>query len=152
MKTSGQGWVVGRIHRPHTPLTVTHAGFTTAYSVCGIPLAVTIVTWQARLRRSRSPRDGWPRCSGRCDRHIGERPSDACVASLAAASVGEGAGTADPALAPPLSGATIDDHPHVVALHEAPRQTLVEELLEFTRDHDHSGLDALCCLGYVPPP
>jgi hypothetical protein len=45
LQTSGTGWVVGQIYRPHVLLTVTYTGFTTAYYVYDIPLAVTITTW-----------------------------------------------------------------------------------------------------------
>lgn len=45
MRANGSGWVVGQIYRPHVLLTVTYTGFTTAYYVYDIPLAVTIVTW-----------------------------------------------------------------------------------------------------------
>lgn len=45
MRASGSGWVVGQIYRPHVLLTVTYMGFTTAYYVYDIPLAVTITTW-----------------------------------------------------------------------------------------------------------
>ena len=45
MRASGTGWVVGQTYRPHVLLTVTYTGFTTAYYVYDIPVAVTIVTW-----------------------------------------------------------------------------------------------------------
>lgn len=45
MKASGTGWVVGQTYRPHIVLKVTYTGFTTAYYVYDIPVAVTIVTW-----------------------------------------------------------------------------------------------------------
>jgi type II secretory pathway pseudopilin PulG len=45
MRASGTGWVVGQVYRPHVLLTVTYTGFTTAYYVYDIPLAVTITTW-----------------------------------------------------------------------------------------------------------
>lgn len=45
LRTSGTGWVVGQVYRPHVLLTVTYTGFTTAYYVYDIPLAVTITTW-----------------------------------------------------------------------------------------------------------
>lgn len=45
MRANGAGWVVGQTYYPHILLTVTYTGFTTAYYVYDIPLAVTITTW-----------------------------------------------------------------------------------------------------------
>jgi len=45
LRTSGTGWQVGQVYRPHVLLTVTYTGFTSAYYVYDIPLAVTITTW-----------------------------------------------------------------------------------------------------------
>lgn len=45
MKASGSGWVVGQTYRPHDLPTVTFPGFTIAYYVYDIPVAVTIVAW-----------------------------------------------------------------------------------------------------------
>lgn len=45
MRANGGGWAVGQTYYPHILLTVTYTGFTTAYYVYDIPLAVTITTW-----------------------------------------------------------------------------------------------------------
>jgi hypothetical protein len=44
LQTSGTGWVVGRVYRPHIPLTAAYPGFTTAYYVSDSASAVTLTT------------------------------------------------------------------------------------------------------------